>query len=761
MIKNHRDVVACPVQAETQLSVGQPPAGAGGWQAVLSSEKFITREVGFWSGNRALLAMNQKAGFDCPGCAWPDPDHKRAMAEFCENGAKALAEEATRKRLGPEFFARYSVEELSRLSDYELGQAGRIDQPMVLRHGTSHYAPISWDEAFGLIADQLQHLASPDEAVFYTSGRTSNEAAYLYQLLVRCLGTNNLPDCSNLCHESSGMALKQSIGTGKGCVRLDDFAAADLILVIGQNPGTNHPRMLSSLRQAVKNGTRILSINPLFETGLKGFRHPQKMSDMLGSTPKLAEKNYAIRINGDLALFQGVAKAILDRHPDGLDTEFIAAKSCGFTDWRRHIEALAWADLERQSGLPRSEIHELAGYIMQAKSLISCWAMGLTQQPKAVATIRELTNLHLLGGFIGRPGSGLCPVRGHSNVQGDRTMGIYEKPSADFIERLEAAYDREFPRAAGHDVVDAIQAMLAGRCRFLLCMGGNFLSASPDTELTAEALKSLDLTVQISTKLNRSHLITGREALILPCLARSEVDIQAGKVQYITVENSMAYVHRSQGTRQPRSEHWRSEVAIVCGLAQRLWPESTIPWEDFSLSYDTVRDHIARTIPGFDNFNQKLAQESGFYLPNPPRDSQSFPTADGKAHFSIAQVTGRELEAGRFILMTVRSHDQYNTTIYGLDDRYRGIYNGRRVVFMNPLDMEKHGLMRNQSVDLCSYFAGQKRFGRDFRVIPFSIPQGCLAAYFPEANVLVPLDSYAAGSQTPTSKFIEVSFSSP
>ncbi|MFW7378644.1 MAG: FdhF/YdeP family oxidoreductase [Oligoflexus sp.] len=759
MRKNFRDVVACPVNDELYQTMRaiKPPDKAGGWPAVLSSQRFLHRDLGLLQGNKALLSMNQKDGFDCPGCAWPDPEKHRSFAEFCENGAKALGEEATSRMIDRQFFQKHRVEDLSRWSDFDLSQAGRIAEPLYLRKDSSHYQAISWDAAFRLIASQLKQVDHADEAIFYTSGRTSNEAAYLYQLFVRAYGTNNLPDCSNLCHESSGRALQESIGIGKGTVRLEDFDQADLIMVIGQNPGTNHPRMLSSLRQAVKNGARIISINPLFESGLKAFQHPQKLPDMLGAKTTLAAKNYAIRINGDQAFFLGLGKAIIARYPEGLDPQFIQQKSFGFAAYKEKLRALSWDDIEAEAGLKQAEIVELAEQICQTKALISCWAMGLTQQPQAVATIRELTNLHLIGGFIGKPGSGLCPVRGHSNVQGDRTMGIYEKPSPDFIERLSQVYGQDFPKKHGFDVVDAIRAMLEDRVRVLICMGGNFLSASPDTELTAEAMKHLDLSVQVSTKLNRSHLITGAEALILPCLARSEIDIQRSGEQFVTVENSMGFVHRSAGKRKPRSVMWQSEVAIICEMAQHSLQKSAIPWQEFRENYDRIRDDIARVIPGFDNFNQRLQENHGFYLPNSPHDEQSFTTADGLAHFSQEKLVPMRIAPGRYILMTIRSHDQYNTTIYGLDDRYRGIYGGRRVLFMNPEDMQREGFLRHQAIDICSYFAEKTRIGRNFRVIPFDIPKGCLASYFPEANVLVPLESFAKDSQTPTSKFIEVS----
>lgn len=760
MIRNKRRLNATPTHLDDELSLKNPAEKAGGWNAILSSQKFIKRDMGLFSGNHALMKMNQKKGFDCPGCAWPDPSGHRSFAEFCENGAKALAEEATSQLIGPEFFKKHSVEELSQWSDFSLGRAGRISCPMVLYKDSSHYKPIEWDQAFAMIAKKVSLFENPNEGVFYTSGRTSNEAAFLYQLFARAIGTNNLPDCSNLCHESSGFALTQSIGIGKGTVTLEDFTRADLILVIGQNPGTNHPRMLSALREARGTGCEIISINPLFEAGLKSFQHPQKMADMLGSSPLLASENFSVKINGDMALFQGLGKAILEDYPNKRDKAFIESKTENFSSYQAAKKRLDWETITSLSGISEAKIRFLGAQMAKAKNIISCWAMGLTQQPQAVGTIRELVNLHLLLGQIGKPGAGLCPVRGHSNVQGDRTMGIYEKPSPQFIDALEDFYGLEFPRQHGYDVVDSIQAMLASKVKLFIGMGGNFVSASPDTERVADALKSTELSVQVSTKLNRSHLITGQEALILPCLARSEKDMFQGHNRFVTVENSMGFVHQSKGVRQPRSDKWLSEVSIVCKMALACCLAKTIPWEAYMSDYDKVREAIAKIIPGFDGFNKKLSSSYGFYLPNPPKDQQAFPTPSGKAQFHVEDVQDIGIAPGHYILMTIRSHDQYNTTIYGLDDRYRGIYSGRRVVFMNPKDMSSRGFMKNQTIHIRSHFRGETRLGKDFKVIPYDIPKGCLASYFPEANVLVPLDSFAPDSQTPTSKFIEVSLES-
>ena len=749
-------LTVAPIKENTDLRLKPPATKAGGWAAILSSQRYIIREVGFWAGNRSLLHMNQRQGFDCPGCAWPDPQGHRSPAEFCENGAKALAEEATSRLIGRDFFQKHSIEQLSQWSDYELGQAGRIAEPLVLKAGATHYEPISWPQAAELVANHLKSIDTSQEAIFYTSGRASNEAAYLYQLFVRCLGSNHLPDCSNLCHESSGRALGESIGIGKGTVTLEDFEQTELIVIVGQNPGTNHPRMLSALRQAAQNGARIISINPLFEAGLKRFQHPQKVTDMLAGGVDLAKEHYAIRINGDLALFQGIGKHLLSQHPEGLDPAFIKKHTEAFEQYRSHLAAQPWSELEQQSGLNRTQIVQLAEHIANAKTWISCWAMGLTQGPQAVATIRELCNLHLLGGFIGKPGSGLCPVRGHSNVQGDRSVGICERPPA-WLARMEQHYGQAMPRKPGYDVVDAIKAMKQGKAKMLMCLGGNFLSAAPDTEATATGLQTLELSVQISTKLNRSHLITGSCALILPCLARSEQDWRQGHRQYVTVENSMGYVHKSTGVRQPRSSHWRSEVAIIAEIADKTLGSARINWQAMADNYHLIRQDIEAVIPDFRGMCESLAKHSGFYLPNPPRDERRFPTASGRAVFSVCQRQEHSVAADHFVLMTIRSHDQFNTTIYGLDDRYRGVFHGRRVILINGQDMAERGLWRNQEVDVCSHFQGQRRWGRQFRLVPYDIPRGMLASYFPEANVLVPLESFAPGSQTPTSKFIEVS----
>ncbi|XXF75248.1 FdhF/YdeP family oxidoreductase [Myxococcaceae bacterium GXIMD 01537] len=758
--------VAAPVSPSAQPpeEAAPPHLGpiatvAGGVPAVASSLKHAWGEAGPVRGTRLLMKVNQQDGFDCPGCAWPDPAH-RSVAEFCENGAKAVAEEGTSARVTPEFFRQHGVAELSQQSDLWLGKAGRLTHPMVLREGATHYEPLSWDEAFALVAGELNALASPDEAVFYTSGRTSNEAAFLYQLFVRQFGTNNLPDCSNMCHESSGTGLMETVGIGKGTVTLEDFEKADAIFVIGQNPGTNHPRMLTALQAAARRGCQIVSINPLPETGLNRFKHPQEVFHLLGPGTAINRLLLQVRINGDVALLQGLGKELLEeeaRRPgEVVDRAFVEGQTLGFAEYAEHLGRVSWDDVVEQSGVPREQIRAAAELLMKSPRTIFCWAMGLTQHRNAVSNIQEIVNLALLRGSIGQPGAGLCPVRGHSNVQGDRTMGIWEKPKPAFLDALKREFGFEPPREHGMDTVAAIQAMHEGRAHVFFALGGNFLSATPDTERTAEALRRTRLTVHVSTKLNRSHLIHGRRALILPCLGRTEHDVRGGARQFVTVENSMGIVHASRGAVAPASEHLRSEPDIVASLAKAtLGARGTVDWTGLVEDYDRVRDLIARAIPGFEDFNRRVREPGGFYLPNGPRERR-FTTASGKAHFTVHTMPRLRLEPGQLLMMTLRTHDQYNTTVYGLDDRYRGIHGGRRVVLMNPADLQARGLTEGQMVDLRSHFQGETREARGFRVVPYNIPRQCAATYFPEANVLVPLGSYAEKSRTPASKSVVI-----
>ena len=751
-----------PPEELDDVQISNMKSTAAGLSSIRSTLRHLQKETGLPRGIQLLRKVNQHNGFDCPGCAWPDPsNHRSNLGEFCENGAKAVAEEGTKKRVTPDFFQQYSLMQLSTKSDYWLGKQGRLTHPMILREGSDRYEPIDWDAAFQLMATHLQDLHTPDEAAFYTSGRTSNEAAFLYQLFGRVLGTNNFPDCSNMCHESSGVALSEVIGIGKGTVTLDDFQKAEVIVVIGQNPGTNHPRMLTALQQAKRNGCRIIHINPLPETGLQRFKHPQEVFNWLSEGTALSDLFLQVRINGDVAALKGLMKALLeteDQLPGQIfDLAFIETRTEGFEAFIQDLRDESWALIELESGLTYHEIKQAAQLLLPTKRIIVCWAMGLTQHKNAVANIQSCINLLLLKGSIGKPGSGACPVRGHSNVQGDRTVGITPRPKAAFLDALATHFGVEPPRNPGLDTVDTIRAMHAGAVKVFIALGGNFLSATPDTVYTAEALRKCDLTVQISTKLNRSHLITGKKALILPCLGRTEEDLQQGVPQFVTVENSMGIVHTSSGPLPPASEHLLSEIAIVCRLASATLPSSPqLPWERWLNNYSLVRDAIEATIPGFEQYNERVKHPDGFYLPNPAREGQ-FNTPSGMAQFTVHPVPQLNLSDEHYLMMTIRSHDQYNTTIYGLDDRYRGIQGERRIVFMNPEDMEAAGFSEKQVVHLVSHYAGKQRYAPSFYVVPFSIPRRCVATYFPEANVLVPVDSTADGSNTPTSKSVVIS----
>ena len=743
-----------------RLKRGKPKTWAGGTPAVTSAMRFATREPGFLRGNQTLLRLNQKGGFDCPSCAWPDPKD-RSTFEYCENGAKAVAWETTTKRVGPEFFARHAIDQLLTQTDHWLEAQGRLTHPMVRRPGASHYTPLEWEEAFELLAATLRDLPSPDDAIFYTSGRASNEAAFVYQLFVRAFGTNNLPDCSNMCHESSGAALNATIGVGKGTVLLEDFDAAEAILILGQNPGTNHPRMLSALQRAAENGCQIIAVNPLREAGLQAFAHPQEPKGLLGLATPLATHYLQIRINGDQAFLQGVGKALLALEAAApgsvLDRAFIETHTTGFEAWSQTLETRSWSVLEAQSGLTRAAIEAVAAVLASSRKTIVCWAMGLTQHANAVATIQEVVNLLLAQGNLGKPGAGACPVRGHSNVQGDRTMGIWEKMPESFLAALEQEFGFAPPRHHGVDTVEAIRAMAATPGKVFFGLGGNFLSATPDTRQTAAALQNCRLTAHVSTKLNRSHLITGETALILPCLGRSEVDAQASGPQFVTMENSMGIVHASRGRLAPASPHLRSETAIVCGLAEAtLGATPAIPWRGFADDYDAVRERIARVVPGCEDYAARVREPGGFVLRNAARELD-FSQIGGRARFTAHALAPVAVPAGKLLLMTIRSHDQFNTTIYGLDDRYRGIRNERRVVFLHAEDMAERGIVAEQPVDLTSHFADGERHARLFLAIPYDLPRGCAAAYFPETNVLVPLDSVAETSGTPTSKSIVIS----
>ncbi len=750
---------AQPPEKLTGIELKKIPTSAVGAKAIASALKHVKNEVGVIKGIGLLKNLNQKYGFDCPGCAWPDPDEKRAfLAEYCENGAKAVAEEATKNRVSTMFFSTYSVSNLAKLSDYEIGKKGRITNPVYLPEGASHYKEISWKNAFILIADELNSLKSPDEAIFYTSGRTSNEAAFLYQLFVRQFGTNNLPDCSNMCHESSGAALTETLGIGKGSVTLDDFNHTDLIIVMGQNPGTNHPRMLTALSEAKKKGSKIITINPLPEVGLMNYKDPQNPLKWVGSGQDLTDVFLQVKINGDVALLKIILKLMLKQEEDVpysvFDYDFITNKTIGVENLLNDLETYSIDYLLPQTGISIEKIKEAANLIINKKKVIICWAMGLTQHKNAVDNIREIVNILLLKGSIGKKGAGTCPVRGHSNVQGDRTMGIWEKMPDTFLDKLETNFNFKSPRKHGFDVVDSIEAMHSKKAKVFFGMGGNFVSATPDTEFTAEALRYCNLTVHVSTKLNRSHLIHGKKALILPCLGRSEKDFQSTGEQFVSVENSMGVVHQSKGHLKPCSNDILSEAAIVAGLANATLKNTTTNWTKLISNYDFIRDKIEATINGFKNYNKRVRIKGGFYLPNNARENNYKSTLTGSANFSLNTISEIVLKQDQFIMMSIRTHDQFNTTIYGLNDRYRGILNERRVIFMNVDDMKKLKIEKLDLVDLTSHFNGKKREAIGFLAIPYSIPKQCTATYFPEANVLVPLKSTADVSNTPTSKTV-------
>ncbi|MEU2383928.1 FdhF/YdeP family oxidoreductase [Streptomyces sp. NPDC012461] len=742
-----------PVQDAPQ--VGEPKRAAAGLPAIGHTLRMAHQQMGVRRTALTLLNVNQQDGFDCPGCAWPEPEHPH-RAEFCENGAKAVAEEATLRRVTPEFFARHPVSDLAGRSGYWLGQQGRLTHPVYLPEGGDHYEPVTWERAFDIVAEEIDALSSPDEAVFYTSGRTSNEAAFLYQLFARELGTNNLPDCSNLCHESSGSALSETIGVGKGSVLLEDLYQADLIIVAGQNPGTNHPRMLSALEKAKANGARIISVNPLPEAGLERFKNPQTAKGLTAGTA-LNDLFLQIRLGGDQALFRVLNKLILQT-PGAVDEDFVREHTHGFEEFAETARAADWDEALTATGLTREDIERCLRMVLESERIIVCWAMGLTQHKHSVPMIREIVNFLLLRGNIGRPGAGVCPVRGHSNVQGDRTMGIFERPAPAFLDALEKEFGFAPPREHGYDVVRAIRALRDGRAKVFFAMGGNFVSASPDTEVTEAAMRRARLTVHVSTKLNRSHTVTGARALILPTLGRTERDVQDGGEQFVTVEDSMGMVHASRGRLEPAGPQLLSEPSIVCRLARRvLGADSVVPWEEFEKDYATIRDRIARVVPGFEDFNARVARPGGFALPHAPRDERRFPTATGRANFTAAPVEYPKVPEGRLLLQTLRSHDQYNTTIYGLDDRYRGIRNGRRVVLVNPEDARALGHADGSYVDLVGEWKdGVERRAPGFRVVHYPTARGCAAAYYPETNVLVPLDATADTSNTPASKSVVV-----
>ena len=730
---------------------------AGGFPAIGATLHHLRRETGLVRGTKLLLNVNQDKGFDCPGCAWPEPK-KRSMFEFCENGAKAVAEEATKKKATEKTFAAHTIAELRSMSDFELGQLGRLTQPMIAEEGAKNFVPISWEDAYSRVAKKVKATADADRLVFYASGRTSNEAAFLYQLLARSLGTNNLPDCSNMCHESSGYGLKKSIGVGKGTVGLDDFERADLIVVVGQNPGTNHPRMLSALREAVKRGCRVVSVNPLREVGLFRFSHPQKPIDLMKGGVSLASLHLPVRIGADVALFQGISKLLLKKEREEgnvLDHEFIEKYTGGFRAFEAHINKISLDDVAEKTGINKNLLRQFADIYASSERVITCWAMGLTQHENAVANIQEIVNLMLLRGNVGRPGAGLCPVRGHSNVQGDRTVGITSQPAEQFLASLETEFSTPMPRESGLDTLASIEAMEANKVDMLVAMGGNLHSATPDTRAVEKAMANVSLGVHITTKINQSHLHGGKTKILLPCLGRTERDERDGVARRVTVEDSMSMVHASQGRIPPASSMLRSEVEIVAGIASTIEAESNIPWNEFGQSYKKIRESLGRVLPAFAGINEVIDRGESIRLPNGARE-RKFETASGKAEFTVHPSPELTLKPGEFRMMTIRSHDQYNTTIYGFNDRYRGVKGERFAVFMNPSDLEELQVGEGRRVDLRSEYDGVMREVKGFTVFAYDIPRRCIATYFPEANPLVPLSRFAKHSRTPISKSVLV-----
>ena len=745
--------------SETNPRLGPPKDRAAGPRAVAVSLRRSYNEMGLRHTAHTLFKLNQPGGFDCPGCAWPDPT-KRKTADFCENGVKHVAAEATHKRVTPAFFRQHGVTELATKSDWWLEEQGRLTEPMVRRAGSEHYEPISWDAALALIAAELNALASPDEALFYTSGRTSNEAAFVYQLFARAFGTNNLPDCSNMCHESSGHALVRVLGSGKGSCTLEDLETSALIVICGQNPGTNHPRMLTSLEIAKRNGATIVAVNPLPEAGLLRFRNPQTLRGMALQGTALADLHLPVRLGGDQALFMAVGKLLLEWKV--LDHAFIDTYTDGFDAYAAHVASIEWPEILTATGLTRQSIEQLARYVAEAPSMVACWAMGLTQHKHAVAMIEEVVNVLLLRGNMGRPGAGVFPVRGHSNVQGDRTMGISEAPVPEFLDLLQQEFGFAPPQKHGFDAVNSVRAMIDGRAKVLFMMGGNFVRAMSDTAVTEKAVAGLRLTVSVATKLNRSHVITGATSIILPTRGRTERDVTAAGPQSVTVEDSVGLIHASHGSLEPASPSLRSEVAIVCGLAQAtLGNKVPVDWDAMAGNNAVVRDHISRVIPQFEDFNARVAEPGGFLLPHAVRDRR-FHTETGKARFSANRLEYVTLPPGRLLLQTIRSHDQFNTTVYSYDDRYRGVHGSRHVVFVNADDLAERGLADGDVVDIVGEWAdGIERRVEGYRVVAYPTPRDCVAAYYPETNVLIPLDSVADSSNTPTSKSVVVRLEKP
>lgn len=743
----------------TDIKLTAPANYAAGIPGVKAAMSHAFKEMGVVRSVKALSHMNQNEGFECPSCAWPDPDKPSKIGEFCENGAKALADEATTEHIGREFFKRYSVEELSQSTDYGLNKFGRLIEPLVLRSGSLHYEPISWQEAYGLIAAELHKLSSPDEAIFYTSGRSSNEAAFLYGMFARAFGTNNMPDCSNMCHESSGVALSQTLGIGKGSVKLEDLHGAEVIIVVGQNPGTNHPRMLSALEKCKENGGKIISVNPLEESGLVNFKNPQSIKGMMGGGEDLTDLHLQVKVNQDIPLVKAIIKKLAELDAsNGLvfDHEFIDGYVDGYELLMKDLGNYDLGKLIELSGVEEDAINEAVQLLSSKSKIVVCWAMGLTQHKNGVATIQEYVNLLLLKGAIGKPFAGTCPVRGHSNVQGDRSVGIMHYVNKGLNKRIEKHLGFVPPDREGVDVVGAMKAMHDGEAKVFICLGGNFLMAASDTEYTAKALQQCELTVQISTKLNRTHLVTGKTALILPTFGRSEKDVKNGKQRHITIENSMGRVRKSRGLLQPASKTIKSEPEIIADMADAFFKDGhPLDWKALGQDYEMIRAYIDKVVKGFDSTLDNL-KGSGYYLPNNVRERDFSMLPNGKAQLTLNILPDHKLEKDEFLLMTIRSHDQFNTTIYGLDDRYRGVYNERRVLFMNERDMERLGWQKLDVIDIHSFYDKIQRTAHKFLIVPYNIPEGNLGAYFPETNVLVPYNHFADKSKTPISKSIVV-----
>jgi formate dehydrogenase major subunit len=746
---------------DDDLKVTAPKDWAAGIPGITHSMGPAFEEMGIGRSLKGLLAMNQKDGFDCMSCAWEDPPDRKTF-EFCENGAKALTWEATPVLVPQTFWSEHSISDLLEKTDYWLGMQGRLTDPVYKAAGKDHYEPVTWDRAFEIIAEELNALGSPDEAGFYTSGRTANETAFAYQLFVRSFGTNNLPDCSNMCHESTGAAMSSTIGVGKATIHYSDFEKADLIIIMGQNPGTNHPRMLTALEDAKKAGAKIVAVNPLPEAGLMRYKNPQTPRGLIGRGTELADQFLQIRMAGDMALLQAVSKRVFeaeDANPGTvLDHEFLDKYCEGLDEFRVHVSHLDEAEVLAATGLTSAEIDELADRYIHSERVIITWAMGLTQHKRAVPTIKEVVNLLLLRGNMGRPGAGASPIRGHSNVQGDRTMGIWEKMPPKFLDALQKEFGFDPPRGEGVDAVNAIRGMRDGKIKVWIALGGNLVAAVSDTVVAEAALKRTKLSVQISTKLNRSHAVVGESALILPTLGRSEVDIQASGQQFVTIEDTVAAVHASTGNLVPVSPNLLSEISIVTRMARAvLGDKTTIDWAHFEHDYDSIRDHIANVVPGCEDYNKRIRKPGGFDLPHGPRDSRTFPTKTGKAMITVNDLETIQVPEGRLLLQSVRSHDQFNTTIYSLNDRYRGVKGGRHVLFVNPDDLAELGLADGDFVDIHSEWKdGVDRVAKGFRLISYPTAHGCVASYFPEANSLVPLDYVAETSNTPVSKSLIV-----